>query len=35
MNVPLVLTEFLDRAVKLYGDKQAVIVMNVLLHIKN
>lgn len=24
MNVPLVLTQFLDRAVKLYGDKQAV-----------
>ncbi|RFU67564.1 long-chain-fatty-acid--CoA ligase [Bacillus sp. V59.32b] len=24
MNVPLVLTEFLDRAVSLYGDKQAV-----------
>lgn len=25
MNVPLVLTHFLDRAVKLYGDKEAVI----------
>ena len=24
MNVPLILPEFLDRAVSLYGDKQAV-----------
>ena len=25
MNVPLVLTHFLDRAVSLYGDKEAII----------
>jgi fatty-acyl-CoA synthase len=25
MNVPLVLTQFLDRAVSLYGDKTAMI----------
>src|SRR5690554_5031002 len=25
MNVPLVLTQFLDRAVSLYGDKEAVV----------
>lgn len=25
MNVPLILTQFLDRAVKLYGDKKAII----------